>query len=118
MGRWLMLLLALAPSLAAGAERDHQVPWCEARDGEAEHTLPDRTRVDCLTARYAVEVDWGRKWAQGLGQALHYAAETGRGPGVLLILEDPDEIRFVVRLARTVLAHDLPVVIWTVRAWR
>ena len=47
-------------------------------------------RVDVLSASYAIEVDWFRKWHEGLGQAQHYGIATGQAPAVALILK-PDE---------------------------
>ena len=50
--------------------------------------LADRTRVDILTEDYAIEVDFATKWAEAIGQALHYARMTGRKPGVIIIIRD------------------------------
>ena len=38
-------------------------------------------RIDVLTDRYAIEVEFPHKWHEGLGQALHYANASGK-PGV------------------------------------
>ena len=46
-------------------------------------------RVDCLTDKYAVEFDFANKWAESIGQALHYLRMTGKKAKVVLILEDP-----------------------------
>jgi len=60
-------------------DSDHEAVWsaalAELLGGEAEYRLPDRTRVDVLTDRFAVEVDWVGKFEEGIGQALsvvHY----------------------------------------------
>lgn len=42
-------------------------------------------RIDVLTERYAVEVEFPHKWHEGLGQALHYSNATGK-PGVLAVI--------------------------------
>jgi len=52
---------------------------------EQEVRLPDRTRIDCLSASHAIEVDFTHKWAEAIGQSLHYAAATGKLPGVILV---------------------------------
>lgn len=70
---------------------------CGERGGETEAVLEDRTRVDCLTDEYAVEVDFGDGWAEAIGQALYYAERTGRRPGIVLVLEDGGE-RYLRRL--------------------
>lgn len=98
-----LLAVALSPacSVATAAERDWQEPWCEAQGGVPEVSLPDRTRVDCVTATHAVEVDWARKWAEAIGQSQHYATMTGLKPGIVLLIDGDNDARFVTRLRRT-----------------
>lgn len=98
---------------ASGTERDHQVPWCEAQAGEIEVTLDDRTRVDCLTQDYAIEFDFAKKWAEAIGQALYYSAKTGKQAGIVLIVEDPKECRFVKRVRTTISVKELSIQLWT-----
>jgi hypothetical protein len=47
----------------------------------------DRGRADILTDNYAIEVDFLRKWKEGLGQALYYAKATNR-IAVLALIEE------------------------------
>lgn len=92
------LLLGYAGWLNADhlhSERWYQEQWCE---WIIEHRLSDGTRVDCLTPDHAIEVDFAGKWYEGVGQALHYARMTGRSPGVLLIIEQPDDCKYLARL--------------------
>lgn len=63
--------------------------------GDIEFVLGDRTRIDCLTEKYAIEFDFAPKWAEALGQSLHYAYSTGRDPAIYLILESKKDMRFV-----------------------
>lgn len=94
-------LLLLFPAFACASfhpERDYQMRWCEAAGGASEFVLPDRARVDCLTFTHAVEVDFAPKWAEAIGQALYYSIVTGKSPGILLIMEDRDDGRFLNRL--------------------
>ena len=42
-------------------------------------------RIDVLTDRYAVEVEFPHKWHEGLGQALHYSNATGK-QGMLAVI--------------------------------
>ncbi len=81
-------------------ESEYQRLWCDRAEGVIEYVLPDRTRVDCLTEEYAVEVDFARKWAEAIGQALYYATITGKRPAVLLIMEHPTDARYLKRLRR------------------
>ena len=65
--------------------------WCKARCGMQEFVNSDFTRVDCLTAHHAVEFDFANKWAESIGQALHYQLMTGKRAKVVLILERPEK---------------------------
>ncbi len=80
-----------------------------------EVTLSDRTRVDCLTETYAVEVDFARKWAEALGQALYYSARTGKKAGILIIIESPPEARYLKRLRFAIEKSNLPIKVWLIR---
>lgn len=106
-------LLLGAAEQAQGTEADHAAPWCALQGGQIEHVLPDRTRVDCLTDTHAIEVDFAPKWAEAIGQALYYAAATGKRPGVLLLLRSPADARHLRRFAQAVQAWQLPVDLWT-----
>ena len=65
----------------------YQEVWCKAHNGITEYKNRDYTRVDCLTKENAVEFDFAKKWAESVGQALHYQLMTGRRGKVVLILE-------------------------------
>ena len=92
-------------------EKYYQKLWCGQQKGIMEYVLDDSTRVDCLTDRYAVEVDWDHKWAEGVGQAQYYAEKTGRKPGLLLIT-DKNGQRFVKRAKTAGRCSGLEV--WTI----
>ena len=70
-------------------EAEYQQAWCSMNDGIEEYENADYTRVDCLTPTHAVEFDFWHKWAESIGQALHYGYITGKKPKVVLILENP-----------------------------
>jgi len=108
-----MILLSLPGiSFAKGSpEKVYQAAWCASAGGIAEVVLPDRTRVDCLTATHAIEVDFAAKWAESIGQALYYAQATGRAPGILLIMEEQGDRRFLERLLKV--TERLGVAVWT-----
>ena len=72
-------------------ERDYQTHWCKAHNGIIEYRNKDFTRIDCLTAENAVEFDFAQKWAESIGQALHYELMTGKKAKVVLILENPKQ---------------------------
>ncbi len=79
-------------------EKHYQTQLCDKLGGEMEVVLNDRTRVDCLTNEYAIEVDFAKKWAESIGQSLYYAHMTGRRPAVGLIVDDGKDERYLKRL--------------------
>lgn len=94
-------------------ERVYQAQWCSER-GQTEVLLSDGSRCDCLTADYAVEVDFGPKWAEAVGQSLNYAAGTGRKPGIVLIIERPSDLRYLARIRAVNTAFRLGLTVWIV----
>lgn len=113
----LLLFCLFPPVVLAGGhihlERWYQERWCARVGGVVEAVLPDRTRCDCLTAGYAVEVDFARKWAEGIGQAMYYAAMTGRAGAVVLIVESEKDLKYVARARRA--AGSSGPAVWIVR---
>jgi len=69
-------------------EKYYQTILCKELDGVMEQSLLDRTRIDCLTEEYAIEVDFAKKWAEGVGQSLYYAEMTGKKPAVGIIVRE------------------------------
>ena len=91
----LLLILAAAGYFYFGtapqkkhSEKYYQTQLCNELDGVMEQSLLDRTRVDCLTDEYAIEVDFAKKWAESVGQSLYYALMTEKKPAVGLIVRD------------------------------
>lgn len=74
--------------------------WCKPSFGRREFVLWDRTRVDCLSADYAIEFDFAKKWAESVGQSLYYAKLTGKTPAVVLILTSKADMKYVKRVER------------------
>ena len=81
--------------------------------GQAEVKLPDRTRVDCVLSSHAVEVDFARKWAEAVGQSLHYSRMTGKRAGILLIMLSPKDQKHLERLLNVVRHFNLPIDVFT-----
>jgi len=81
-------------------------------NGVPEFVLSDKTRVDCLTSTYAIEVDFASKWAERIGQSLHYGLMTDKKSGVLLIIERGGRDRkHLNRLVKV--ADEVGITIWT-----
>ena len=80
---FLIFALGQAGPASAHSEKKHVEALC--KDMRQEMTNIDRTRIDCLHPVFAIEVDFSHKWAEGIGQALYYAALYDRRPGLILI---------------------------------
>jgi len=95
---FLFILIVLALPIQAAhqyKEKDYQEVWCKQARGIIEYVLDDGARVDCLTDEYAIEFDFASKWAESVGQSLYYALQTGKKPGIVLILEKESDRRFL-----------------------
>lgn len=92
-------------------EKYYQDMYCT---GKTEVLLPDRTRIDCETSDYAIEFDFAHKWAEAIGQSLHYAEKTGKFPGIVLIVESPDQCRFIPLVKDVIDRYWLPIRLQTV----
>jgi len=60
--------------------------------------LIDKSRVDCLTDAYAIEVDFAKKWAESIGQSLYYSYMTDKKPAIGLIINLQKEKRYLRRV--------------------
>jgi len=69
-------------------ESSYQHAYCSMHAGIEEYKLPDKTRVDCLTDKYAIEFDFANKKYEAVTQALWYGMNTGKLPNVILILDN------------------------------
>lgn len=92
------MFLALAYTCTADAaykESYYSQSWCAAQPDfiKVEHSIRGG-RVDCLLARYAVEVEWAHKWKEGIAQARWYALQTGKMPAILLIIRKESDTRY------------------------
>lgn len=80
-------------------EKYYQTLLCNKLGGLMEQSLLDRTRVDCLTDEYAIEVDFAKKWAESVGQSLYYAEMTEKKPAVgLIVRKNKKDKRHMKRL--------------------
>ena len=105
-------LLFIPATVFAFPEKHYQEKWCAEHGGRAEVVLADKTRADCITTTHAVEFDFGKKWAEAIGQALYYSLQTGRRAGVVLILVKPGDRKYWLRLNSTIQHFGLPIDTW------
>ncbi|MDQ6961482.1 MAG: hypothetical protein Q9M28_02980 [Mariprofundaceae bacterium] len=95
-------------------EADYQNYWCEQQDGETEQVLSDRTRCDCITDSHAIEVDFAKKWAEAIGQSIHYARLTDKKAGILLIMKSKKDQKHYKKLMDNIEFYQLPIQVWTI----
>lgn len=113
----LILLSTSAHAKRLHKERYYQDMTCGELGGVVEYRLPDRTRVDCLTGEFAIEHDFGNKWAEAIGQSLHYARLTGRKAGIHLIMEKESDVRYYDRLMDNIKFYSLPIDVFPIRVY-
>ena len=75
-------------------EKYYQDYWCKEQKGQTEVKLIDDTRIDCLTKTHAIEFDFASKWAEAIGQSLHYSRMSGKNAGIVLIIEDNSDYKY------------------------
>jgi hypothetical protein len=93
----IILALGLIPSCSAKhkfLEKDFQNKWCSDNMGKTEFVLDTGKRVDCVTDKYGVEVEFAYKFYESVGQSLYYNIKLNQipeysesKPAILLILE-------------------------------
>jgi len=104
-------LLLSGNAIAVENEDYYNRIFCEDMGGQAEYALPDRSRVDCLTSTHAFEADWaqGLKVYESIGQALYYSAETGKQPGILLLIKKNNSEKYIRKVKRVIKTFNLPI---------
>lgn len=107
----LLFSFQVANAKHANPEKWYQEKYCP---GQKEVTMDNGSRCDCLTATHAIEFDFAGKWAEAIGQALNYGFQTGKRPGVYLILEQPSDYKFWVRMNSVIQHFNLPIDAWKV----
>ena len=107
----LLTILIIQSSHALENEDYYNRQFCTQESGQAEYSLPDRSRVDCLTDTHAFEADWadGLKVYESIGQSLYYAAETGKKPGILLLVRKKNSAKYIRKVKRVIESWNLPI---------
>jgi hypothetical protein len=86
-------------------EKDYQIAFNDAYfHGRAKMEVSVKYgRIDLLTDEYVIEVDRLESFHEAIGQALHYAKETGKKPAIAIFMEeqreeDKEKLKYVIRL--------------------
>ena len=127
-----LLIVSSLPTMAL-SEADLVKRYCKGMI--TEFTNPDGTRTDCISDTHAIEVDFSEKWAESIGQALHYSlwtrefsrhpddfarwhyqVKTPRRAGIILICRENRRTEtcanHVVRPKRIAEEYGIPLTIW------
>lgn len=111
-------LLAIT-SMAQGAqftESDWQVAFNDkVTHGKLEVEIATG-RIDILTETHAIEVDHARNYRAAIKQALQYAAETKKTPGIALIMDGVQDTLQAVQAGKK-LAEEAGVTFWLINEY-
>ncbi len=113
---FLVLVLPLAGRIQS--ERAYQEWFADKHGGKMEVVMKDGTRCDVVTATHAIEVDFGEKWAEAIGQSLNYALQAKKKAGIVLIMERQSDYRYYLRLDTIIKRHGLKIDLWPVYAYK
>ncbi len=69
-----------------------------------------------LQDTHEIEFDYGNNWAEALGQSSHYAIQTQKKAGIVLILENMKDRKHWIRLNTTVEHFNLPIDTWSIES--
>jgi hypothetical protein len=98
------LLISVAIATHVFPESSYRDAWCL---GETEVRLGNGNRADCVTTNYAIEVEFAKKYHEGVGQALDYAQQTGKAPAILMIIEKESDWKYWDRLKPLAQKHNI-----------
>jgi len=107
----IFLCLVSVPACAKhlNPESYYQDLWCSAHNGQAEITLNNGLRADCITDKEAIEFDFAIKYRESIIQALEYAEATGKQAKTVLIVEKESDNKYVDRANQVIKFYNLPV---------
>ena len=63
---------------------------------------------------HAIEIDFGNKWTEAVGQSLYYSLQPGKKAGIVLILETMKDRKYWIRLNTAIEHFNLPINTWSV----
>ncbi len=95
-------------------EADYVNYVCPRIKGKIEYSLDDGSRVDCETNTHSIEFDFGKKWAEAIGQALYYSSQTGKKAGIFLIITETNDWKHLEKIKKVIKNKGIDVKIWTV----
>lgn len=92
-----IFFMLLSLSLISQSEAQYSRLINQTLGGQLEYRVTSG-RVDILTEKYAIEVEFARKWKQAIGQALWYGLQTNKQSGIVLIVESSSDYKYFNQL--------------------
>ena len=109
-----LLIMLLVPTVVLAQrlhpKRWYQERWCSKYIDHTETSVSDQ--YDCLSEKYVIEFDYADMWYEAIGESLHYALQTGRKAGIVLIMENERDMKYWIKLKKTIEHYHLPIDIW------
>jgi len=105
----LLFLLSAIPGFAQKqkmSEADYSDKIQTLIGGQREFSVTSG-RVDILTSKYAIEVEWANKWKDAIGQSLWYGVQTNKKPVIILIMRREKDYKYVLQLNSTLMDANL-----------
>lgn len=96
------ILLIVLVGLSAFAQNESYYSDMIAKELDGAREVKVKSgRVDILTKNYAIEVKKAPQWKHAIGQALWYAQQTNKSPGIILIMQSKYEWKYGIMLQST-----------------
>ena len=118
----ILFIAFLTTLFCHGAEKKNEAhyrdAWAKANGGKVEVRMPDDTRCDVITATHAIEVEFAEKWCEGIGQALWYSFQTNKKAGIVMILRNEKDRKYLIRLRSLIAGKKLDTDVWVIEPRR
>jgi len=117
MSKTILAIAFLSLGLTACADYPTEPEWAianaERYEAENEVVQWEGSRIDYTTKDFVYEIDWAKKWHEGVGQALWYAILVpDKKPGLILLVKDKDkELKYCLRAQAVCAKYDIKLVI-------
>lgn len=86
--------------------------WCNNYQGRIDAPMPDKTSCACQTDNNAVEFAYADSWHNAIGLTLYNGMQTGIKPGLVLIIENKSDEKYLDRCKNTIEKFKLPIDVW------
>lgn len=75
-------------------------------------------RVDLMTEDYAIEVELAPEWKESIGQALWYGLQSNKKPGIVIVMRQRSDYKYVQMLYSTLryagIQNSIKVWVWPI----